>query len=881
MIRKTRYSKYSIFGRSLLVILLVFPTSQPLFVQAASSSIRDPELYQELTPDQQQEYAALLKLPRNNQEADDLVNQQLAQAYIPNTLLLRFQPGLTDSLKEKLYQKTGINHSVERTSFIHPGAPGKKTKSEVLIFPNDQALRTSFTQLLRQPEVLSVEPDRPIEPAWLDNGTRVLPDNYDRDQYWFAEKTQLPELWSEQGCARGAATCGGSSSSTVAVIDTGLAFEDYAANFDYDLVAPFNTVTPNHEETYTPNFAKLPSFNTTNLWTNPEEAYGGGDTDENGICDDLHGADIGIWLYNTIYDKDLIDTNCTSTSRQKEGHPNDDNGHGTFVSGLISQMASSLKIMPIKSTDPFENSTALSLSFAIYYAIDPHDDGSYRDGAQVINISQGSTAFSSTLLAAVNAAYDAGVLVIGAAGNNGQESTYYPAGHSNALSIGALTPTNQIASYSSWGKVDFVAPVGEGSTLGQALHGLTFDCATGSSECNEGSDFTDFEEDYWTGTSFAAPQAAVAVALYLSRNPGADPAEVKTALENTSIDVMSVGQDSQSGHGLINLEQLWNYGKEKSITAVRGSDGGIYTRSSTDFQSWSLWELTCLAASDVTLVQFNAQLFQAVRGTDQGIYTRFSTDAGDSWSIWQLRGICAGEITMIVFGQKLFQAVKGTDGGIYTRFSLGGTNWSGWQLSGLTDSNITMAVFNSQLFQAVRGTDGGIYTRFSADGEQWSAWQLNGLADSSISMVVFQDQLYQAVQGSDQVLYTRSSPDGIGWSAWQGGGQGIGEISLGVYYQKLFQASRGKDGKTYTRATENGSDWSEWQAGEAIEGVISQTQHGKEWVQSVRGPEQKIYLRTTSEEWRSDAAAWWQNNWSAWQEGGTTGGEVTLLRYFL
>jgi subtilisin-like proprotein convertase family protein len=61
--------------------------------------------------------------------------------------------------------------------------------------------------------------------------------------------------------------------------------------------------------------------------------------------------------------------------------------------------------------------------------------------------------------------------------------------------------------------------------------------------------------DPFFGTSAAAPHAAAIAALVLSGNPGIDPAEVRSALTGTAIDIEARGWDRDTGFGIVMPER--------------------------------------------------------------------------------------------------------------------------------------------------------------------------------------------------------------------------------------------------------------------------------------------------------------------------------------
>ena len=159
-----------------------------------------------------------------------------------------------------------------------------------------------------------------------------------------------------------------------------------------------------------------------NIWTNPGEIAGNGrDDDGNGFVDDVHGYDFA----------------------EHDGDPMDDNGHGTHVAGTIAAVGNnglgvagvnwSASIMPLKflnSQGPGYLSDAIR---AINYAT--MERTRYGVNVRVMNNSWGGGGFSSAMQTAIQAASDAGILFVAAAGNSGTNndaSPHYPANYTLA-----------------------------------------------------------------------------------------------------------------------------------------------------------------------------------------------------------------------------------------------------------------------------------------------------------------------------------------------------------------------------------------------------------------------------------------------------------------
>jgi hypothetical protein len=259
--------------------------------------------------------------------------------------------------------------------------------------------------------------------------------------------------------------------------------------------------------------------------------------------------------------------------------------------------------------------------------------------------------------------------------------------------------------------------------------------------------------------------------------------------------------------------------KGRLYQSVRGTDNGVYTRSSADGVNWSSWVSNGKTLEAPELEVFNGRLYQSVRGMDDGVYARSSSD-GINWSSWVGNGKTWSAPELEAFNGRLYQTVQGIDNGVYTRSTADGANWSSWVGNGATLETPELEAFNGRLYQSVRGTDNGVYTRSSADGINWSSWVSNGKTWDAPELEAFNDRLYQSVRGTNRdglgdVVYTRSSVDGVNWSSWSGNGFTRSTPTLTVFNDRLHQTIEGTDspyGKIYSRYSTNSTAtaWSPW-----------------------------------------------------------------------
>jgi serine protease len=197
----------------------------------------------------------------------------------------------------------------------------------------------------------------------------------------------------------------------------------------------------------------------------------------------------------------------------------DDQGHGTHVAGTIAQttnnamgvagLAHCATLMPVKVLSKGGWGTMADVAEGIRWAAD--------HGAQVINLSLGSSAKSKVVENAVTHAYKRGVVVVAAAGNSGK-SVGYPAAYAGAIAVSATDKNDAIAWFSSRGPEVAIGAPGVGVTQ-QTI------CEAGKNKCEQWGVFN--------GTSMASPHVAGAAAILVGQGI-TDPDAVKAALQSTA-----------------------------------------------------------------------------------------------------------------------------------------------------------------------------------------------------------------------------------------------------------------------------------------------------------------------------------------------------------
>jgi hypothetical protein len=294
------------------------------------------------------------------------------------------------------------------------------------------------------------------------------------------------------------------------------------------------------------------------------------------------------------------------------------------------------RIRPVRVLGTNGSGSFYDIAQGVLYAAGlPADDGSGGTvtapggPARIINMSLGGTGFSTALGTAVAQAYANGALIIAAAGNANSSTPNYPASFPNVVSVSAVAPTLNRASYSSFGtSVDVTAPGGQTST--GPSHGVlstTWNYVTNQATI-----------DSWQGTSMATPHVAGIAALVLAREPQLTAAQLSARLIDYAIDIGSPGADQLFGSGLVNARN--------AMTASFNPPRQLYVRV-----------INAATGATVRTVPVAANGTYEAGGMPDGQYWVFAghDEDGDGftglpWRSWGALGAASGPATLIVDG---------------------------------------------------------------------------------------------------------------------------------------------------------------------------------------------------------------------------------------
>ncbi len=191
-------------------------------------------------------------------------------------------------------------------------------------------------------------------------------------------------------------------------------------------------------------------------------------------------------------------------------------GHGTFIAGIIEQIAPGCSIEVTKVIEPYGDGDEASVATAI-------DELAKRDHRpDLVNLSFGAyTPMKMEVLAtAVAELHAKGTAIVASAGNDAIPFPMYPAAFEEVVGVAALAPDGTPARFTNYG------PWVSACTFGVDIVSSFFVFDGGIGEDNPGA-FNGWAK--WSGTSFAAPRVVAALANHM-RDKGVSAHQAVTDL---------------------------------------------------------------------------------------------------------------------------------------------------------------------------------------------------------------------------------------------------------------------------------------------------------------------------------------------------------------
>ncbi|CAH1195656.1 hypothetical protein PAECIP111893_00736 [Paenibacillus plantiphilus] len=211
------------------------------------------------------------------------------------------------------------------------------------------------------------------------------------------------------------------------------------------------------------------------------------------------------------------------------------NGHGTHVAGIIAALDNTVGVVgAAPDVDLYSVKVLGDDGNGLYSFLIDGIDWAIDNDIDIINMSLSGTSDAPTLEEACDTAYENGILIFAAAGNestnsSGDDPTRYPAGFDSVIAVANGNMTDGRNTQSNKGPhLELTAP-------GTAVFSTAISNAYTSK----------------SGTSMASPYAAAVAALYMEQNPTYTNVQIRNKLIETADDLGDPGRDSSFGYGMV------------------------------------------------------------------------------------------------------------------------------------------------------------------------------------------------------------------------------------------------------------------------------------------------------------------------------------------
>ena len=221
----------------------------------------------------------------------------------------------------------------------------------------------------------------------------------------------------------------------------------------------------------------------------------------------------------------------------------DMSGHGTGIASIIAGTAQNevqgvnpnVDLYSVKVLDAMNKAPVSRIIEGIYWCID--------NGMQIINMSFGTSRYSEALQNAVEEAYEAGILMIGAAGNHA-DNVEYPAAFPEVMAVAATGTDAQITEFSNTGDELEIAAPGENIKVISFFGGNTVTA----------------------GTSISVPHVTGAASLLWQKDPSKSNEFIRQLLSYSTKNIVN-----GDGCGLLDVE----YALELYDEFAKNFDGAV------------------------------------------------------------------------------------------------------------------------------------------------------------------------------------------------------------------------------------------------------------------------------------------------------------------
>ena len=414
-----------------------------------------------------------------------------AADYVPGRVIVKYRDHAPKVVRAVVQRRT-------HTSFDARLASGARA----LRIRGDRSVPETIAALKKHPNVQYAVPDYIAHASYSPNdpGFARTPGGWAGTQWDMTGPFSMnaPAAWDE-AIAAGAP---GGSGVIVAVLDTGVAYENYK------------------------RFRKAPDLHGGRF----VRAYDFVDNDRHANDENGHGTHVAMTIAEAT-------------------------NNGIGLTGL----AYGVKIMPVRVLDAEGAGDAVAISRAIRYA-------ARRGAKVINMSLEFDTSVTASqipeIVSAVRYAHHKNVVMVAASGNEADNAVAYPARTSHVISVGAITKDGCQADYSNGGSgLKLVAPGGGNDASNSDNPGDAANCHPGvdlppifqQTFSHDGSirKFGLRGSEY-EGTSMASPHVAASAALLIaSKRLGSRPSAnaVEQRLEHTALDLGVPGYDTRYGYG--------------------------------------------------------------------------------------------------------------------------------------------------------------------------------------------------------------------------------------------------------------------------------------------------------------------------------------------
>jgi len=268
--------------------------------------------------------------------------------------------------------------------------------------------------------------------------------------------------------------------------------------------------------------------------------------------------------------------------------------HGTHCSGLvgakndnnigIASIGGGVTLMGVRSA--IDNGSLYYTYQGVQWAAE--------HGADVISMSFGSSQYSQTIETLMQTLFDAGIVLVAAAGNDGDNGNpiHYPSEYPSVISVASIDGDKKLSYFSQYGDRAEIAAPG-----GFIKYATTYPNILSTTYCKTyllKNSYTSLQNSFYDGmqgTSMACPVAAGLCGLMLSQDSTLSPTEIRYRLHVTALPLDPASSTTINGNGYINAYAALTF-KELTLKDTLYLSGAINSYDTINIKSTDDWTIT-------------------------------------------------------------------------------------------------------------------------------------------------------------------------------------------------------------------------------------------------------------------------------------------------